>query len=729
MRPGMVRLGVCAIVRDEASYIEEWVGFHRDQGVGVFRIYDNGSIDGTPDVLAALGIVPVIWGGHPHDFDAQQRAAYLEGANMLAGMVDWLAFIDIDEFVFGRDAPLVQALAAFPAGAGAIAVQQRMFGSGGQTRRLPGKVTERFLRAAPRLHGENRWFKTIARPELVAEFESVHNVRLLDGAYVMADGSPLERAGRHPGEAARRVEGAIGLHHYATRSLEEFRAKQARWADRAAARRMDDGYFFGRDGHASAEECRDLLELPARYASPPDQAQSAPPLPPPAAGPAMAGWDINHVLAYGQSYSTGWGGWPALSRQPRHDNLMLGESVRAAAESTPHWAPLGAAAFRPLAATVQEPDGGRLLAPGELPAGGTDTLLGETVLESALAFWRGRLLEGRVRSGRLLGSACGTGGRTLGQLSKGAAPELFARLRDCVRLARQTASAEGLSYGIRALLLLQGEANAAGAGPSDRDSYKRELHRLLDDVLTDVAAGQTPPPALLLYQTGGAYADDGLGVAQAQLEVALERPGVFLAAPAYPYPESGGHLDANGYRWLGAQFGKVLHRVVTQGAAWRPLHPLAAGLQGGVVRIRFHVPQPPLAWGRPFVGLERRDVADRGFTLMDSAGPVPLTAVELDGVDAVRLHPARPPQPGPLLLRYASRTRHAGRGSLHDSDPTRAEDVFVSNFPGASYALADARELGDRPYALVNWCVAFALPVARAERPALPPYLVPMFAE
>jgi hypothetical protein len=80
-----MRAAICAIVRDEASYIEEWVDFHRYQGVAHFRIYDNGSIDGTPDILRQLGIEPIIWAGRPHNFDEQQRAAYLEGARMLAG--------------------------------------------------------------------------------------------------------------------------------------------------------------------------------------------------------------------------------------------------------------------------------------------------------------------------------------------------------------------------------------------------------------------------------------------------------------------------------------------------------------------------------------------------------------------------------------------------------------------------------------------------------------------
>jgi hypothetical protein len=421
-------------------------------------------------------------------------------------------------------------------------------------------------------------------------------------------------------------------------------------------------------------------------------------------------WDINHVIAYGQSLSTGWDGWPVLSTEAQLDCLMLGASLRPAEEAAPRFVPVGGRRFCPLAATAQEIGTGRLLAPGTRPTG---PCLGETVVESALAFWRLRQLEEGAGPGRLLGSACGVGGRSLAQLSTGAAPELFHRLRDCVRQAREAARAEGRSYGLAAVLLLQGETDVAGGGTNERAAYKALLLRLIDDIRGELAGGQTPSPRVVLYQTTGAYAHDAMGVPQAQLEAALERPGVALAAPCYPYPEAGGHLDGNGYRWLGAQFGKVLHRVLTRGEPWQPLHPLAATLEGRTVRLRFQVPRPPLTFGWPFRGIHRCEIADRGFTVADATGsPVPLAVAALDGPASVRLELARPPGPGPLRVRYADLTRHAGRGCLHDSDPTVADATFAADFAGCRYAAEDAFALHGRAYPLVNWCVGFTLPVS-----------------
>ncbi len=428
--------------------------------------------------------------------------------------------------------------------------------------------------------------------------------------------------------------------------------------------------------------------------------------------------DINHVIAYGQSLSSGWEGWPALSVTQPHDALMLGRSVRPEGETAAGWRPVGGGGFHPLVATVQAREGGALLTPAEVAAlPPRHPALGETVLEGALGFWRARMLaDDPAAAGHwLLASSCGVGGRSLAALSKGARPELFHRLRECAALARDTAARQGMGYGITALLFLQGEHDAlgVGGGVADRAAYRALLRRWRADVLDDVVhgiAGQDQAPAVFLYQTGGLYAADDHAVAMAQLDLALGDPGFVMVGPAYPVPDKGGHLDPNGYRWLGAQFGKVMHRVLTLGQAWRPLHPVAAQREGAGVRVRFHVPVPPLAWGMPFAGQRPVSPRDGGFTLVDDDGVVPVTGVAIEGDDTVAIGMGRAAGAG-LRVRYADRTRFNGLGGLHDSDPTLADDAYAFA-PGVGHQ-PEAEVAGwvGRRYPLVNWCVAFNLPV------------------
>lgn len=158
-------------------------------------------------------------------------------------------------------------------------------------------------------------------------------------------------------------------------------------------------------------------------------------------------WQFNHVISYGQSLASGWEGWPALSVSPRHDNLMIGGSVNGTNESGAHWIPAGTLAFRPLVATVMsKASNGAVLADTDvaaLPPG--TTALGETVLEGALDYWRGRQLAlrstrgGDSFAGHFVASSCGVGGRSIEQLSLGATPPLFERPRMAAQAGKHLA--------------------------------------------------------------------------------------------------------------------------------------------------------------------------------------------------------------------------------------------------------------------------------------------------
>jgi hypothetical protein len=62
-------------------------------------------------------------------------------------------------------------------------------------------------------------------------------------------------------------------------------------------------------------------------------------------------------------------------------------------------------------------------------------------------------------------------------------------------------------------------------------------------------------------------------------------------------------------------------------------------------------------------------------------------------------------------VRYADRTRFNGLGGLHDSDPTLADDAYAFASGVGHQPAAEVAGWVGRRYPLVNWCVAFNLPV------------------
>ena len=244
-------IAICAVVKDEALYIEEWLAFHLLQGVSEILIFDNESTDGTREILTRVaGHAPVTSVDWPsHNYHEMQLQAYPEGAKRCTDRADWVAFIDIDEFLFSsRHLSLRDELVQFGPEVGAVAVGHRIFGSGEQTTYEPELVTSRFVRCARPEHPQSRWFKTIARPALIETVDSAHSVVLRSGAYLHADHTPVQRDPNwHPGHAERVAHGTISLFHYMVKSLEEYRWKQLRFREKNLEYRYTDDFFHEHD--------------------------------------------------------------------------------------------------------------------------------------------------------------------------------------------------------------------------------------------------------------------------------------------------------------------------------------------------------------------------------------------------------------------------------------------------------------------------------------------------
>ncbi|ENZ0431644.1 hypothetical protein ACNGWT_005136, partial [Klebsiella pneumoniae] len=311
-------------------------------------------------------------------------------------------------------------------------------------------------------------------------------------------------------------------------------------------------------------------------------------------------YDYNILITDGQSLSNGNEGWAALSKDIRATlNInMLGDSVRPKNENGSTFTPLNGAEIRSARAVVQDliapPDGGNLMtdeAVAALPRGANN--FGETVDIGAMWMWREMQLQFRgvaTDERKIVAVNCGVGGQIIERLSKGHSWGFYNRIISAVTQIKAIADAEGKTCGVVGFLYLGNEYNydSTKGGATDRAEYRALLRKLIDDVITDTTAitGQTEPPLTVLYQTSGSWTRDStnMSIGEAQLDICAADANVMMAAPAYAVTDKGGHLDANGYRWLGMQFGKTLHRAIDRRQNWRPLQPLSVTLSGTLLR-------------------------------------------------------------------------------------------------------------------------------------------------
>ncbi|OLE20827.1 MAG: hypothetical protein AUI36_34675, partial [Cyanobacteria bacterium 13_1_40CM_2_61_4] len=213
-------LSVCAIYRDEAPYLREWIEFHRLVGVEKFFLYNDRSKDAHLEVLEPYVEDSTVT---LHDwavFPAGQPPAYDHCLTEHGDQSRWIAFIDLDEFLFSPTyQPLPELLAELEPWPG-VGVNSVFFGTSGHRTRPTGLVIENYLENDD---GEGKLaIKSIVDPARAARCESVHSFAYRDGMAVNEHGYPI-RANRTKSVS----HSLLRINHYWARSEEQFRAKCA----------------------------------------------------------------------------------------------------------------------------------------------------------------------------------------------------------------------------------------------------------------------------------------------------------------------------------------------------------------------------------------------------------------------------------------------------------------------------------------------------------------------
>ena len=221
----MSYLAACAIFRNEAPYLREWIEFHRQVGAERFFLYDNASTDDAAEALApyvAEGIATVHdWPDVPGQITAYQHCLDNHG-----DQARWIAFLDLDEFLFSPTlSPVSQVLEDFERHPG-VMVNRLNYGSSGHKQRPEGLVIENYLHRLPDEDDNSRHAKSVVQPARTTGPRGLnpHCFVYDEGWAVNEEGKPIDH---QPFGFVDMISfERLRINHYIIKSEEQWEAKR-----------------------------------------------------------------------------------------------------------------------------------------------------------------------------------------------------------------------------------------------------------------------------------------------------------------------------------------------------------------------------------------------------------------------------------------------------------------------------------------------------------------------
>ncbi len=252
---------ICVSAKDQHEDINEWIEYHEQLGAGKIYVYDDSS---NPPMLGQLkayihsGLVEYHFIGQSNhsSIPRPQLYVYDQCITRYRSRHQFIAFIDVDEFLFLRDPKVADmpALLREYEQYGGLAVNWVQFGSSGHVHRPRGGTLANFWKCIPLQHPENLHVKTIANTLYVERASGdPHHFSYMQGKvavnekFVPVDGSRTET-----NEISR-----VALYHYVTKSRDEYQNKIGRGS---AMKNFKTIEFFDSIEQEAVAECRDAMQ-------------------------------------------------------------------------------------------------------------------------------------------------------------------------------------------------------------------------------------------------------------------------------------------------------------------------------------------------------------------------------------------------------------------------------------------------------------------------------------
>lgn len=249
------KVSICAIFKNEAPYLKEWIEFNLIIGIEHFYMYNNNSEDDYESILKPYikkGIVTLIqW-----PYNQQQMECYKSCIRDFASETNWLGFIDIDEFIIPKNTNNVyDFLKPFEKKRGAVAIYWKLFGTSGlMKRKLNGLVSEDFTVCWPKYCINAKCFYNTAfgfNPNS-SKNNTLHH--FLWSNWHGIDLPPVnvfDQITMRTRNVAKREDFPIQINHYFTKSFQEYAEKRAKGDVYFKKNPHDIDYFYAHEMNCS----------------------------------------------------------------------------------------------------------------------------------------------------------------------------------------------------------------------------------------------------------------------------------------------------------------------------------------------------------------------------------------------------------------------------------------------------------------------------------------------
>jgi hypothetical protein len=238
-----VNVAICAVIKDEHQYLSEWIEYHLALGIDAIYLYEDEGSESHYDICSKYdnvfltGLADFI--GEIHTHTNKQLRLYNKFLLDFRSIVDYVFFIDLDEFVAFEEGFTLEDLVKKCSISGALLIPWKIYSANGLINKTGENVVDTFVVSIENPRKGDLDYKTFAKVSCQE-----------DKSYMKHH---HEHALARPLYASEKRK--CHLKHYITKSWEE-------WCERILRRgqivrnyrKLDDFFLYNKDMEGIREE-------------------------------------------------------------------------------------------------------------------------------------------------------------------------------------------------------------------------------------------------------------------------------------------------------------------------------------------------------------------------------------------------------------------------------------------------------------------------------------------